>query len=169
MASGLPVTRASLVSPHPHLTLTWQWLSIADSVCQQLWGSCSGPRWGARGGKMEHLLGCLGPARETDPAPVWQGSAQTQGTVPQGTDCLLGVWWQRDGFLETETQAGLCSPAGGQTPQRHASILEVIRAVLGARGSPGTSGAVVDTQWTRRSGWFTLLSILPDSEGLPWA
>lgn len=101
--------------PSPPAHLTWQWLSTAaDSVSAV--GHLFRAQVGRKACKMEHLLGALGPARETDPAPVARVSTDTRDSAP-GNRLSTGRMVQRDGFLETETQAGLRSSRGSRLPK----------------------------------------------------
>ena len=97
---------------------------------------------------------------------MWEGSAQTQGTVPQVTECLLGVWWQGAGSSrQRHRRACVLQQVGGADSPKTLSVLEVIRAILGPGGPQGFRGAVVDTQWTHRPGRLTPSFHPPDSGG----
>lgn len=87
-----------------------------------------------------------------------------QGTAPQGTELVLGVWWRRGRFLERDTGRPVFSSRGGADSPKTLSVLEVIRAILGPGGLQGFWGAVVDTQWTH-PGRLTPSFHLADSGG----
>lgn len=104
------------------------------------------------------------PGRQTQPL-CGKGQHRHKGQCPREQTVYWAYGGRGTGFLRQRPRRACVLQKGGADSPKTLSILEVIRAVLGARGPQGFRGAVVDTQWTRRSGWFTPSFHPPDSGG----
>ena len=152
--------------PPPHLHLAM--LSVADSVCQQLWGACPGPRWGTRHVGWSASWGALGPAEKRPSPCVGRVSADARDSAPgnrASAGCMVA-----EGQVPRDRDTGrpVFSSSGGEDPPKTLSILEAIRAILRPGGLQAFRGAV----WTdsgHTQGSSPLLSIFLTLEGLPWA
>ena len=148
--------------PPPHLHLAM--LSVADSMCQQLWGACPGPRWGARRVGWSTSWGTLGPAGDR-PSPCVGGvSADARDSAPgnrASAGCMVA-----EGQVPRDRDMGrpVFSSRGEADPPKDTEHPGGDQGCVGSWRSPRVPGGSVDRQWTH-PGQLTPSFHLPDSGG----